>query len=851
MKRPKRARKSAGDLARYRAKRDFSVTAEPRGRKAAGRGFRYLIQKHAARRLHYDLRLELDGVLKSWAVTRGPSLDPADRRLAVHVEDHPLAYGDFEGTIPEGEYGGGTVMLWDTGSWEPDGDPRRMYAAGRMKFKLHGKRLTGTWNLVRMRSKRSPREKHDNWLLIKARDAAGRPAIRDRLLERETRSVVSRLDMAEIARQGPVWNSKKRQSAGRRKAPAARKPKRRAKPAPPQGAKRAPLPDFVPPQLATRVERPPDVGGWIHEIKFDGYRAEARIDGGKVRILTRRGHDWSARFANLAPALAALPTDRALLDGEIVALNDEGRPDFGRLQANLSAERQDGYVFILFDLLHLDGYDLRPLPLGKRKETLRKLLGARSDPLRFSEHFPSDGVDVFHRACEMALEGLVSKRTEDPYRSGRGLSWLKSKCRERQEFVIGGFTAPAAGNRGIGSLLLGYWSDAGLHYAGRVGTGFSEASGGSLRETLERLRATKPAFLDLPSEARRGAHFVRPTLVGEVEFSNWTRDGLVRQAAFLGLREDKPAKSIRLERKLAVASAPAAGNAPETDRVEGVRLTHPEKPLYGKGGPTKREIAAYYREIAPLMLPHLRNRPLALLRCPDGQEKACFYQKHLSAGMPDAIRPLRVKGKDGYEDYVSIEDTAGLVALVQFGVLEIHPWGAPAGNLDKADRITLDLDPDPAVEWRDVIAAARDMKRRLAALGLRSFVKTTGGKGLHVVAPLAPPVEWRTVKEFTRMLAERMADEHPDRYIATASKAARKEKIFIDYLRNQRGATAVAPYSTRAKPGATVSVPIEWTALTPRLRSDRFNLRNLRKHLATRKRDPWGDFFKLRQTIAL
>jgi len=878
MKRPKRAKGRVGDLSRYRAKRDFSKTAEPRGRKERASHNGYLIQKHAARRLHYDFRLELDGVLKSWAVTRGPSLDPADRRLAVHVEDHPLEYGRFEGTIPQGQYGGGTVMLWDTGSWEPEGDAQRMYRAGRLKFQLHGKRLKGEWNLVRMRN-RQPRDKHENWLLIKGRDAYARPGDGDRLLARETRSAVSGRDMEEIARGNSVWQSNRKSAdppqqkpkAAPRPAPASR---RRTKLEPPKGARAGALPDFVPPQLATRVEQPPSQEGWIHEIKFDGYRAQARIDRGKVKILTRRGLDWCARFPNLAPALLRLPVQRALLDGEIVALDDSGRPDFGRLQANLSEGRRDGFIFMLFDLLHLDGRDLRALPLGDRKQKLRELLAGQTDPLRFSEHFSNGGAELFHKTCELALEGLVSKRLDEPYRPGRGLGWLKSKCRERQEFVIGGYTDPAAGNRGIGALLLGYWSDRGLHYAGRVGTGFSDESGNQLRRRLERIAADESSFADLPRAARRGAHFVDPKLVAEVEFANWTRDRLIRQGAFIGLREDKPAKSIRLEVPISPAdsksastpaSKPASARAGRPtghrsrkladhsgpDLVEGIRLTHPDKQLYGADGPSKRELAEYYVRVAPLILPHLRHRPLALVRCPDGQGKPCFYQKHLSAGMPEAIRPMKVKEKSGVESYVSIEDLPGLIGLVQFGVLEIHPWGASPDDVDRADRITIDLDPDPAVEWKRMIETAREVRRRLAALGLRAFLKTTGGKGLHVVAPLSPPVEWQVAKAFTKLLADRLVADDPAGYIATASKSARKGKIFVDYLRNQRGATAVAPYSTRAKPGATVSVPIEWEELTPKMRSDRFTVANLAAYLARRKKDPWREFFKVRQTIEL
>jgi bifunctional non-homologous end joining protein LigD len=898
MTRAAKRRRPIGDLGRYRAKRDFAKTAEPRGGKRTRAGFGYLIQKHAASRLHYDFRLELDGVLKSWAVTRGPSLDPADKRLAVHVEDHPIEYGKFEGVIPKGQYGGGTVMLWDRGTWEPVGDPRQMYREGRLKFLLHGERLEGEWNLVRMR-RRSPKDRHENWLLIKGGDEAAKRGDGDRLLERATRSVVSGLDMAGIAAEGPSWNSNRGKSEMCKEKPApkakarAALSRRRAKPLLATAAAskifkragRAALPDFIPPQLATRVASPPDGAGWVHEIKLDGYRILARLESGRVKLLTRRGLDWHARFPEIAAAVAALPAGRALLDGEAIAIDAEGHPNFGMLQQALSDGPTDRLMLVLFDLLHLDGHDLRPLPLRERKELLAALLGNAPGVLRYSEHF-ANGPVVYHRTCEMKLEGLVSKRATDPYRSGRGLAWLKSKCRERQEFVIGGYTPPTAGNRGIGSLLLGYMTDRGLRYAGRVGTGFSDRSGTDLRHRLKPLERSKSPFLAIDAGGRRGARFVEPKLVAEVEFSNWTRDDLVRQAAFVGFREDKLASSIGRERSLYAGRAEAAverpaallarkkpasksapprrsGKAPKPPAaksaakgggdtvIEGVRLSHPEKPLYGKDGPTKRELAEYYLAVAELILPHVERRPLSIVRCPDGQGKPCFFQKHLAPGMPPAIEPMQVKTSEGVAEYVSISDPAGLVALVQFGVLEIHPWGSPPGDIESASRITIDLDPDPSVEWRAIIDGVRDVRDRLGALGLRSFLKTTGGKGLHVVAPLDPPVAWPVAKNFTKLLAERMAAEQPDRYVAVAMKRARKGKIFVDYLRNQREATAIAPYSTRARPGAPVSVPIEWEQLSTKLRSDRYRTADLPKQLARRKRDPWKDFFRVRQTIKL
>ena len=874
----RRSPAASGDrsLARYRAKRDFKATPEPRGVKARATGHRYLIQKHAARRLHYDFRLELDGVLKSWAVTRGPSLDPADKRLAVHVEDHPLAYGSFEGTIPKPQYGGGTVMLWDQGSWEPLGDAHAMLRAGRLKFRLKGERLKGEWNLVRMRN-RSPRETRENWLLIKGHDAAARPGDGDSLLEAEDRSVASGRSMEEIGRSRSVWNSKGRQDSQTAKPVA--EPKGQASPSdertlPKKAAKRAALPDFVEPQLATRVEAPPEGADWLHEIKLDGYRIQARLERGKARLLTRRGLDWSHRFAGIAQAVEALPARTALLDGEIVAFAENGLSDFGRLQAILGGEEEGELAFVLFDLLYLDGYDLRPLPLLERKGRLSKLLGGNErGPLRLSQHFDRNGAEIYRHACELALEGVVSKQAYAPYRPGRGLGWLKSKCRERQEFVIAGFTKPAKDLPGIGSLVLGYGSEGALRYAGRVGTGFSQQQSLTLRRRLERIRQDKPPFDALPAAARRGVTFVKPTLVCEIEFATWTRDGLVRQASFLGLREDKPASQITREKIMARASTPPSGTektkparavrrkpagaakseAPRASKEEsfhGVRLTHPDKLLYKEQGITKLDLAQYYIDVADHIMPHVRRRPLAIVRCPDGASGACFYQKHLSAGMPDAIKPFSVKGKSGRETYVSIEDKRGLIALVQFGVLELHPWGASVDDVDKADRIIFDLDPDPGVAWPDVVSAAEEVRERLKELKLESFLKTTGGKGLHVVAPLKPAIAWEPVKRLTQVVAMSMAADNPARYLAKASKAARKGKIFVDYLRNDRGSTAVAPYSTRARAGAPISTPLAWRELGPRIKSDQFRLENIRNRLAGLKRDPWEDFFKLRQSLS-
>jgi len=823
---------ATASLDRYHRKRDFGATAEPRGKRLKANSFRYLIQKHDARRLHYDLRLELDGVLKSWAVTRGPSLDPKERRLAVHVEDHPVDYGTFEGTIPQGQYGGGTVMLWDRGTWEPLGDPRAMYRKGHLKFAIQGDRLHGEWHLVRMHK---PDEKRDNWLLIKGDDAWARPGDVDALLEDNATSITTGRDMAAIA-EGVKAVAK-------------------AKPAPAKKSPSSatPLPDFVPPQLATRVDAAPDGADWLHEIKLDGYRIQARLQGGKARLLTRTGLDWTARFKKIAAALAKLRVDGALVDGEIVVFDPDGSTNFARLQQALS-EGQDGsdgddadLVFVAFDLLHRDGQDLRKLPLTERKELLRTLIPRRSALLRYSDHHAGQGGRLLSQACDHKLEGIVSKRGDAPYVSGRSAGWVKSKCRERQEFVIGGFTQPSEKERGVGSLLLGYWEDGKLRYAGRVGTGFGRQNGPPLRRKLDKMLAKIPAFASIPAAARRGAIFVAPKLVAEVEFATWTADRLVRQAAFLALRSDKPAASIDREKPMPAAAKRVAKAKEPAAKASagGIAITHPERVLFPAEGITKQQLADYYIAMADRILPHVADRPLPALRCPEGIAGDCFFQKHLMRGMPDAVTPVKVKGSEGVSDYLSIHDAAGLAALVQFGVIELHPWGCKQGDMELADRIVFDLDPDEKLAWGEVVRAAKEVRDRLTDVGLKSFLKTTGGKGLHVVVPLNPSVDWAVAKAFSHALASAMAAAAPERYIAKVSKAARRGKIFIDYLRNQRGATSVAPYAVRARPGAAVSMPIPWSSLSEKLRPDQFKIADALKKRA----DPWKDFFATRQTI--
>jgi bifunctional non-homologous end joining protein LigD len=811
-------------LAAYRAKRNFSATPEPKGRKSAKSGASFVVQKHDATRLHYDFRLELDGALKSWAVTRGPSLVPGEKRLAVHVEDHPLEYGDFEGTIPKGEYGGGTVIVWDRGAWTPLGDARKGYAKGHLEFELHGEKLHGRWHLVKMHGK--PSEKRENWLLIKAEDEYAQSDSAPDILEARPDSVKTHRNLAEVAEGAPKAAAKPR-GRGRGPAPEA---------SPPKGAKKGPLPSFVEPMLATLAASPPPGERWLHEIKFDGYRLQARIEAGKVKLLTRGGLDWTKKFgADLPAAFARLPTHTALIDGELVVETASGASDFSALQADLSDGRADRFVFYAFDLLYLDGYDLRNAPLVERKQRLETLIGKAGGAIRFSGHFDEAGAMVLSHACRLGLEGVVSKLRDSPYRAGRGKNWIKSKCSSRQEFVIGGFTPSTTGSRAIGALALGIHDGDALRYVGRVGTGFTQRVAEDLFKKLDGLTVRKSPFDEaLSAEEKHGVRFVRPELVAEVEFRAWTGDAHLRHASFRGLREDKPAREIVRE---APVSAPKAKEARRN-----VKLTHPDRLYWPEQGITKEGLADYYAEVWRSIAPFVVGRPLALLRCPTGIDGQKFFQKHAWKGLSPTIKLVKDPEAPSDEPMISIDSLDGLLGLVQAAVLEIHPWGSTLANWESPDTITLDLDPGEGVGWEAIIAAAEEAKQRLEASGLAAFVKTTGGKGLHVVAPLKPKAKWPAVKDFTRKIAESMAADSPDRFVATITKSKRKGKILVDYLRNQRGATAVAAYSTRARPGASVSMPIAWNELGPAIRSNTFTIENTPQRLASLKADPWEDF---------
>ena len=813
-------------LDKYKQKRDFSKTPEPRGRpRRAKSGDGYLIQKHAARRLHYDLRLEMDGVLKSWAVTRGPSLVPGEKRLAVHTEDHPLEYGEFEGTIPKGEYGGGTVILWDRGRWEPVGDAAKGYVKGHLEFRIHGEKLGGRWHLVRMTQK--PREKTENWLLIKGEDEFARAEGDPEITEERPESVKTGRAVEEVAGEPPGWSSKTGQIE---------RPEAEALPVP-KKTKKAGWPGFVEPALATLRPIPPSGRRWIHEIKFDGYRLQAHIRGGGAKLFTRSGLDWTAKFGKeLVAALASLPVEEAIIDGEMTVEGPAGASDFSALQADLSAGRTDRLVFYAFDLLHMDGRDFRPAPQVERKAALEALMQGAPDLLRYSEHFEEDGELVLRHACRMSLEGVISKERDATYRSGRGKGWIKSKCSARQEFVVAGYVPSTTSRKAIGSLVLGYHENGRLCHAGRVGTGFTHKVAEDLFRRLQKLLQDRSPFAArLSADETRGVVFVRPELVVEVEFRAWTADGLVRHASFRGLREDRGAEDVVRESADAVSRE-------EPQPV--VRLTHPDRLYWKDAGVTKQGLADYYAEVWPRMAPFVANRPLALVRCPDGVGGQCFFQKHAWRGMSKDILRARDPADKADDPIIAIDGLPGLLGLVQGGVLEIHPWGSQLTDLERPDFINMDLDPGPDVPWPQVIEAALEVRERLSAAGLESFVKTSGGKGLHVVAPLKPRAGWDEVKAFAKAVADAMASDSPGRYVATVTKAKRKGKVLVDYLRNGRGSTAVAPWSTRARPGAAVSMPLDWSELTPAIGPDYFTVVNTPSRLAGLDADPWADFRK-------
>lgn len=818
-------------LKEYRARRDFARTPEPGGGRQHGRrnGRSFVVQKHDASSLHYDFRLEWDGVLKSWAVTKGPSLDPSEKRLAVRTEDHPLAYGTFEGSIPEDQYGGGTVMLWDRGIWEPEGDPEEGLDRGKLTFTLNGERLKGKWTLVRMASGKG--RKQENWLLIKNDDDEA--TRRGDVLKKFTRSVESGRTMHAIATSDAGQGNSPGKKPEDDKDGSSRRARKRS------GRAKA-MPRWREPQLATLVDEAPEGDAWLSEIKYDGYRALIAIAGGKARLFTRNGKDWSDRFPAIVRAAAGLDTEGTLLDGEIVAFSAAGKTDFSTLQRAL--KKGGELTCFVFDILKEDGEDLTGLPLEERKARLAGLLGAGSEPLAYSSHVRGNAGRVYEEICAAGHEGIVAKRADAPYRSGRGKDWLKVKCSRRQEFVIGGFSPSDKKGRPFSSILLGVHEDDRLVYCGRVGSGFDGDTLSSLAAAFKRRRRKTSPFEEIPGAVARRAHFVTPDMVAEVEFAEFTADGMVRHGVFKGLREDKEAGEVVRE------TAEDGGMDTEETRMAGVRLSHPDKVLYDGQGVTKADLAAHYERVAERMLPAIEGRPVSIVRCPEGESGECFFQKHAGKGFPQEVERVEITEAGGEKGvYLCINDLAGLVAAVQMGTLEFHIWGSRLDRLESPDRLILDLDPDEGLDFADVRTAAFDVRERLEALGLGTVPMLTGGKGIHVVAPLERRAQWPRVKRFARAFSHAVAREEPDRYVAQAAKAKREGRIFLDYLRNERGSTAIAPYSTRARKGAPVATPVTWDELAKARAANIFHLGDIPARLEAP--DPWAESSTWRQSI--
>jgi bifunctional non-homologous end joining protein LigD len=835
--------KPSDPLARYNEKRDFSKTAEPAGtyeKLSWGHGNGFMVQKHDARRLHFDFRLELDGTLKSWAVPNGPSLNPADKRLAVRTEDHPLSYATFEGLIPKGEYGGGTVMLWDRGTWTPapGKDPRKTLEEGHLHFTLDGERMKGEWVMFRLKGR--PGERAENWMLKKVTDdqIGGSMALTERYLT----SIKTGRTMQEIAA-----GKKAKELASWKKGLKPVGPKRTAKKetAPPPvrdpGFRRraAKPPAFRTPQKATLVDHVPSASGWIHEMKYDGYRCLLAIGGGEAKVYTRSGLDWSDKFPEIVAAARELEIGSALLDGEICALDENGRSSFSALQQGIS-EGGRGLTLFVFDALEIDGEDLTPLPNIERKGRLATLLGPGNPPtLLYADHIVGRGEELLRAMCDAGQEGIISKRADAPYRGRRTKCWLKVKCIQRQEFVIIGWTPSDKKGRGFRSLLLGVNEDGRLRYVGKVGTGFSMQLIHDLLARMEKIEVEK-APTAVPRPDARGAHWVKPQLVCEVAFTEFTSEGVVRHPSFLGLRADKKAKEVvrELPQRLERAVPPMVAG-------DDVKISNPERVLWPESGITKADLVAYYRMVGPLMVEWAARRPLSLVRCPQGRAKKCFFQKHNTGSFGPHVHQIEIEEKKGeIEDYVFVEDAAGLIACVQMGTVEFHGWGSLTADVEKPDRLVFDIDPDEGLGFDIVRRAAKDLKKYLADMGLASFPLLTGGKGVHVVVPLTPRAEWPQVKDFAQRFAVALATAEPERFTANLAKAARKGRIFLDYLRNQRGATAIMPYSARAREGAPVSAPITWEELDETASGARFTVRDgetLLERASSRTLQGWGE----------
>ncbi|MES2959050.1 MAG: DNA ligase D [Pseudomonadota bacterium] len=814
-------------LARYWSKRNFALTSEPRGDVAAsGAKLAFVVQKHHASRLHYDFRLELDGVMLSWAVPKGPSYDPKDMRMAIHVEDHPLSYNSFEGTIPPKQYGAGTVIVWDNGSWQPAVDPHQGLKDGKLVFTLHGHKLFGLWELVRIAK---PSDKQEAWLLFKKRDRHARP--------RSEYDVVSALPDSVIAK--PL------------KAPP-------ASAAGPTGAVKAPMPATLAPQLATLASAAPTSGAWIWEIKLDGYRLMARIEDGQVKLITRGGHDWSAKMPALVKAVQSLGLTSTWLDGEIVVMGKDGTPEFNALQNAFDRSRTEPIQYFLFDLPYFEGHDLRATPLLQRRQLLKQLLEEHPhEQLRYSADFDADAASILESARRMGLEGVIAKRKDAPYESRRTETWLKLKNKLRQEFVVAGYTDRSSGEAEIGSLLLAVHDDGGqLVYVGNVGTGWNAKTAADLKKQLKKIEVAASPFGAKPLHQHRWAvrdaaaqHFVKPSLVAEVEFSDWTPDGQVRHAKYLGLRVDKEAKAVKRESAV-MPQGPALVKA-GSSIVGGIKVSHPERVIDASSGITKLELVRYYESVADWMLPHLKGRPCSLVRGPTGVGGELFFQKHVESLQITGIKELDAALWPGHGALLEVPTAKALVGAAQMNVIEFHTWNALARKIDRPDRVIFDLDPGEGERWERVQEAATLVRHLLQELGLESWLKTSGGKGLHVVVPLTPRDDWETVKAFAQAAVQHIARVIPQRFTAKMGAANRVGKLFVDYLRNSHGATTAAAFSARSRPGLGVSMPLAWDDLAALKRSDQWNVRTAREHLSFQSVDPWQDYWRCKQTLSV
>lgn len=825
-------------LKRYTEKRNFERTSEPPGERAApGQALSYVVQKHWASRLHYDFRLELDGVLLSWAVPKGPSFDPKEKRIAVHVEDHPVSYGSFEGTIPPKQYGAGTVIVWDRGTWEPVGDPREGMKNGKLVFKLHGEKLAGLWELVRIAK---PGDKQDPWMLFKKRDAWARPlaeydviaALPDSVIEKPLGRLEAREPRAVVA-------------PAAKEAPGAS--------AELTGAVKAPLPPTLSPQLATLSKDLPPAGDWVYEVKFDGYRILARIDQGKVRLFTRNGLDWTAKMKPLAKDLESLGVDSAWLDGEAVVIDDEGTTHFNALQNAFDASRTESISYFVFDLPYFEGHDLRKLPLHARKALLKQLIEARgTDKVRYSEHFQTDARSMIETARKLKLEGVIAKRRDAPYVSERSDQWLKLKSSPRQELVIIGFTDREGAKSEVGSLMLGYHDpDGTLHYAGNVGTGWNAATGRSLHKQLAAIEtdqpAVDPATVKPGRWSRRTAgseRWVRPELVAEVSFAEWTPEGHVRHASFQGLRSDKAPHEITREPMASPAGSENAGH-----RVGAVKVSNADRVIDPSTGLKKLDLVRFYESIAPWMLPHLQGRPVSLVRGPSGVTGELFFQKHDDKLSIPGLRELDPSLWPGHAGLLEVPTAQALVNAAQMNVIEFHTWNSLAKNIDKPDRMIFDIDPGEGVSWARVQEAAVLTRTLLSELALTSWLKTSGGKGLHVVVPLAPRLDYEVVKAFSQAVVQHLAKTIPSRFVAKAGAANRVGKVFVDYLRNGHGQTTAAAFSARARPGMGVSMPVGWDRLSSLKSGAHWTIATAREYLSFQKDDPWADYWRSKQTL--